>query len=694
MPQNGSASARLGRCIRGNRIEFKDIDLRRQTERIFPGRRYHDLSFRDQVEVLRCALLPDNNLIDPHSTAMKWWDLLIVCCLVFVGIVTPYEVIFIGPLKWTNWLFMCNRFVDTVFVIDIVLQFFLKVDICNDGRRGRLLLKDPKIIRWRYLTSWFIVDIVGVMQFDLLFMFYEDSEAVAGIKFLRMVRLFRLMKLLRILRGSRVMARWQDYFTISFAVQKLIKFTCGLLISSHWMACFWGLVGLALGRELCDEEGKPLEIDGDIAPHEVSWVTVLFLGGKTTPDNPCSPWHVYTAALHWAVMTITSIGYGDIVPVRNEEYLACVVCMLLGGVLWANIIGGTCAVLAKGDPVQDNFETNTDLLNVMMTECGMPRSSQASYREYLREAKVYDTVGHFRQLAQQFSPALKGKLLLQVSRQWVEKVPYLRMAGERCLMHLVDDLEVRFFSRREVLDITSDWLCINDRGTVARGGKVITPGGVFHVDFIVENPNLRRLEETVSLTYSLIMILHRDKFFEVIEGQPELKEEVKKASLFFALSRCVHLCMQVYKREHGISGPEPWSFVDAFDRLHIAQVRYQYATRGQTSVQALPAVEMVRSLDETVGQADFQKSPPPPSVTLSVPGKATDGSPARAKAEPPPATAAKGGHCSSVAGRLDALEVTLTAAFEEIQRLRDAVPSEDEEEIEVPCRSLCCKPQG
>ena len=60
---------------------------------------------------------------------------------------------------------------------------------------------------------------------------------------------------------------------------------------------------------------------------------------------------LYVASLHWAMMTVTSIGYGDIVPQTVTEYSVCVVFMLIAGASWAVIIGGICGgrVFATGE---------------------------------------------------------------------------------------------------------------------------------------------------------------------------------------------------------------------------------------------------------------------------------------------------------------------------------------------------------
>ena len=69
----------------------------------------------------------------------------------------------------------------------------------------------------------------------------------------------------------------------------------------------------------------------------------------------------YVAALYWAIMTITSIGYGDIrAPDGNAwEQAWCSFLMLLGGMLWGAVIATFCGVIANLDPAGTEFRTTS-----------------------------------------------------------------------------------------------------------------------------------------------------------------------------------------------------------------------------------------------------------------------------------------------------------------------------------------------
>ena len=67
-------------------------------------------------------------LIDPRtSKLMPNWDVVTSIALIFTAIMTPVEVGFmdIPADRWADGLFITNRCVDIIFIIDLLMQFFI-----------------------------------------------------------------------------------------------------------------------------------------------------------------------------------------------------------------------------------------------------------------------------------------------------------------------------------------------------------------------------------------------------------------------------------------------------------------------------------------------------------------------------------------------------------------------------------------
>ena len=146
-------------------------------------------------------------LVDPRTSPyLSVWDGVTALALVYTALVTPYEVAFLQPDL--VGLFVVNRLVDVVFIIDIVLQFFLAFPLDSDGDGGSRWVTTLPEIRRHYLRGWFALDSVStlVSVFDIIG-FAAANDTVSRLKALRVLRVLRLVKLLRLMRGARIFKR-------------------------------------------------------------------------------------------------------------------------------------------------------------------------------------------------------------------------------------------------------------------------------------------------------------------------------------------------------------------------------------------------------------------------------------------------------------------------------------------------------
>ena len=68
-------------------------------------------------------------------------------------------------------LLVVDSIVDVVFFIDIVLNFHTTYV----GSGGEVV-SDPKVIRFNYLKSWFVIDLLSCLPYDVFNAFDHDED--------------------------------------------------------------------------------------------------------------------------------------------------------------------------------------------------------------------------------------------------------------------------------------------------------------------------------------------------------------------------------------------------------------------------------------------------------------------------------------------------------------------------------------
>ena len=287
------------------------------------------------------------------------------------------------PSGKVDELFIINRAVDAIFIFDMGLQFFLMYPQAPTSPTDTVRwIHEPNKITKHYLKGWFTLDFVSIaisaIDYLTLDVFTGGEESdLSNMKIFRVIRVARLVKLVRLVKSSRIMKRLESRMAINYGHLALFKCMVGIIIAAHWYACVWGLI---TGFETMDQtwyvncgycEFDPK--DGGVVaaaalanPNNASLQEEYTKQLEDEREYACQgPYERYMAALYWAIMTITSIGYGDIAatPQNAYEQAWCAFLMLLGGMIWGAVIATFCGVIANLDPGGTEFRKTMDELN-------------------------------------------------------------------------------------------------------------------------------------------------------------------------------------------------------------------------------------------------------------------------------------------------------------------------------------------
>ena len=104
--------------------------------------------------------------VDPLSPRLKYWDVFILLSMAYTAFVTPFEVSFLDDDTAGDGLFVCNRIIDTIFISDIILVFFLPFRA--PVSKGGVWVYSSKKIAKNYLKGWFLLDFISSFPFDLI----------------------------------------------------------------------------------------------------------------------------------------------------------------------------------------------------------------------------------------------------------------------------------------------------------------------------------------------------------------------------------------------------------------------------------------------------------------------------------------------------------------------------------------------
>ncbi|TMW66084.1 hypothetical protein Poli38472_003849 [Pythium oligandrum] len=452
--------------------------------------------------------LRHHHVLHPHGRTRACWDVFSIMMITWMVLTTPVELCFPELSLGTHRLIhKIDSFVDAMFAIDIVLNFMTAVEF-----NGSLHFSFGSRVR-HYLRGWFCFDLLVTIPFYAITTSYSalyltPTSPIILSDFLHpsWYPFFRGLRLCRVASFTRIRRRLEYSLLISSTSSSLGGFLYTVLCLSHIFSDRSHLDHAIMDRTLEDDS----------------------LATK------------YIAASYWSMMTIATVGYGDLTVKTNMGRLFSIVAMAIGGGIFAYGISNVVSLFQQLSIKETQHRRKMDQVNSFMHDRNLPRKLRDEIRanffhlrKATRENKLED-----RMIMEQMSRTMQSKVATLFCLQMMPlKMPSLAGCNAEFIHELYLTMEVQCYLPGEDIIRQDDYgtemyfLFVGHVQVLLGQNKVamLGPSSCFG-EFAMINPTKPRLATIQAMDFCETHCVNREKVLRTLIRHPFMIHSIKQLS--------------------------------------------------------------------------------------------------------------------------------------------------------------------
>ncbi|XP_072298397.1 potassium voltage-gated channel subfamily H member 4a [Eucyclogobius newberryi] len=458
----------------------------------------------------KVAAVKKSRLILLHYSVSKaLWDWLILLATFYVAVTVPYDVCFVNHdpdserhSQVSHGIMASDIAVEVLFILDIVLNFRTTY-VSQSGQ----VVYNPRSIYIHYCTTWFFVDLIAALPFDLLYAFN-----------ITVTSLMHLLKTVRLLRLLRLLQKLDRYSQYSAVVLTLLMSAFALL--AHWMACVWYVIGR---KEI--ESSDPVIWD-------IGWLQELGKRLETPYINssvggPPMP-SAYIASLYFTLSSLTSVGFGNVCANTDAEKIFSICIMLMGALMHAVVFGNVTAIIQRMYSRRSLYHTRMKDLKDFILVHRLPQQLKQRMIEYFQATWSVNNGINANELLHDFPDELRADIAMHLNKD-ILQLPVFERASRGCLRSLSLHIKTSFCAPGEYLIRHGDALQANyyvcsGSLEVLRDGMVLAilgKGDLIGADLPEQEQVIKTNADVKALTYCDLQYISVRALRDVLRLYPE-----------------------------------------------------------------------------------------------------------------------------------------------------------------------------
>ncbi len=234
-----------------------------------------------------------------------------------------------------------------------------------DQQTEKWVFSRKQIIR-HYFATWLWVDILATVPFDGIADMLEHFgvQYFGALRLIRALRLVRIVKLYNMTKSNRHMEKLH----INPTLLSLLGVIVQIFFIAHVFACFWHYISM----------------EDAVGIQETTWVQSFDYVSRPKGAR-------YVASLYYIVVTMLTIGYGDIYATNELERVYAIATMIVGGVVFGALVARVAAAIDKRNPQEQAFNKKMYELKLFLSEVGVSIEVRDKAKVRLHAASLFES---------------------------------------------------------------------------------------------------------------------------------------------------------------------------------------------------------------------------------------------------------------------------------------------------------------